>query len=80
MRKLRLIASSKAIFHLALFQTTPQVEPFYRQLGATAVNNRFYNSLADDADANPFWDPIVMRYPITSDWNDAAIDIRGPGY
>jgi hypothetical protein len=67
-------------FPFALFQTTPQVEPFYRQLGATAVGNRFYNSLAQDADANPFWDPIVMLYPVTGDWNDSDIDIRGPGY
>jgi predicted GNAT family N-acyltransferase len=71
---------NEADFPLALFQTTPQVEPFYRQLGATAVSNRFYNSLAQDAYANPFWDPVVMRYSITSDWNDSDIDILGPAY
>jgi predicted GNAT family N-acyltransferase len=67
-------------FPLALFQTTPEVEPFYWRLGCIAVRNRFCNSLAADPHANPFWDPIAMRYPATIDWTESDIDIRGPGY
>ena len=67
-------------FSLGIFQTTPQVEPFYQQLGCRAVNNRFYNSLAKDPDANPFWDPVAMRFPATSTWTESPIDLSGPGY
>jgi predicted GNAT family N-acyltransferase len=67
-------------FEFSLFQTTHAVEPFYAQLGAVKVDNRFYNSLSDDPDANPFWDPVPMRYPATGSWPTSPIDLLGPGY
>jgi GNAT superfamily N-acetyltransferase len=67
-------------FSVALFQTTAAVEPFYRRLGAVPVHNRFYNSFADDPAANPFWDPVAMRYPASVYWPNSEIDLRGPGY
>lgn len=67
-------------FSVALFQTTSRVELFYQQLGAVTVNNRFFNSLGEDPNANPFWDPLAMRYPATAPWPKSDIDIRGPGY
>jgi GNAT superfamily N-acetyltransferase len=71
---------SGADFSVSLFQTTAAVAPFYRRLGAVGVNNRVYNSLAEDPTANPFWDPVAMRYPATAAWPDSDIDLRGPGY
>lgn len=67
-------------FQLSLFQTTPEVAPFYARLGAVTVNNRFCNSLAEDPAANPFWEPVAMRYPATGFWPDSDIDLRGPGF
>ncbi|MEX0641961.1 MAG: GNAT family N-acetyltransferase [Pirellulales bacterium] len=67
-------------YPFALFQTRQTVRPFYEKLGAAAVGNRFFNSLGDDPTANPFWDPVIMRYPSTGDWPEGEIDIRGPGW
>jgi GNAT superfamily N-acetyltransferase len=67
-------------FPFALFQTTHKVRPFYEKLGATTVDNPIVNSLADDPNANPFWDEVVMRYPADADWPRGVIDLRGPGY
>lgn len=64
----------------ALFQTSNSVQPFYEQLGAGRVANPIINSLADDPAANPFWDDIVMRYPIAKHWPVGEIDLRGPGW
>lgn len=68
------------IFQVSLFQTTLSLEPFYSRFGAVRAPNRFFNSYATDAGANPFWDPIVMRYPASSWWPISAIDLRGPAY
>lgn len=68
------------VFGMSLFQTSFPVESFYNRFGATRVENRITNSLGDDPTANPFWDDIVMRYPASSDWSDAEVDLRGPGY
>lgn len=67
-------------FPFALFQTRDAVRPFYEKLGAAAVSNRFVNSLAADPTANPFWDPVIMRYPSTGEWPTGEIDLRGPGW
>jgi GNAT superfamily N-acetyltransferase len=67
-------------FPASLFQTSLLVEPFYAQLGAARATNRFFNSLADDPTANPFWEPVVMRYPATAPWPAGDVDLRGPGY
>lgn len=67
-------------FEFSLFQTTPAVEPFYRRLGVVTIHNRFYNSFADDPTANPFWDPVPMRYPASGSWPSSDIDLRGPGF
>lgn len=67
-------------FAWSLFQTTPDVRPFYERLGARAIDNRVINSLGDDPAACPFWDPVLMRYPGSGQWPDGVIDLRGPGY
>jgi predicted GNAT family N-acyltransferase len=67
-------------FPFALFQTTPDVKPFYERLGATVVHNKFINSLAKDPGADPFWAEVRMRYPATGNWPTGEIDVRGPGW
>lgn len=67
-------------YPFALFQTRDTVRPFYEKLGAFTVNNRFYNSQAVDPTANPFWDPVIMRYPSTGNWPTGDIDTNGPGW
>jgi hypothetical protein len=67
-------------FCFALFQTTDDVQSFYENLGAVRIHNRFVNSLADDPQANPWWSPVVMRYPSGPSWPEGEIDLRGPGY
>jgi predicted N-acetyltransferase YhbS len=68
------------VYPFALFQTREIVRPFYEKLGAAQVNNRFYNSKAADPNANPFWDPVAMRYPKTGIWPEGDIDTNGPGW
>ena len=67
-------------FEWSLFQTSPQVRPFYEKLGAVEIDNQFVNSIGEDPDANPFWDAVVMRYPSRGGWPEGTIDLRGPGY
>ncbi len=67
-------------FKQSLFQTTVEVAPFYICLGAVPVNNRFRNSLAENPAANPFWEPVAMRYPATAVWPNSDIDLLGPGF
>lgn len=67
-------------FPFALFQTTTQVRPFYERLGACVVPNPVINSQHPDADAHPFHDEVVMRYPSGTGWPAGQIDLRGPGY
>ncbi|MEM8946182.1 MAG: GNAT family N-acetyltransferase [Planctomycetota bacterium] len=67
-------------FPHALFQTSSEVRPFYEKLGACRAKNRVINSLADDPDVSPFWDRVVMRYPMHRPWPEGDIDLRGPGY
>jgi GNAT superfamily N-acetyltransferase len=67
-------------FPLSLFQTSLKVEPFYLRLGAARATNRFFNSLADDPTANPFWEPVAMRYPATAPWPASEVDLQGPGF
>jgi GNAT superfamily N-acetyltransferase len=67
-------------FEFSLFQTTPSVEPFYVKLGCVLSENRIINTLAEDPAANPFWHPVVMRYPAGEGWPAGTIDLRGPGY
>jgi predicted N-acetyltransferase YhbS len=64
----------------SFFQTSFKVQPFYEKLGAALVTNRIINSLADDPEANPFWDEVVMRYPVAKHWPAGEIDLRGPGW
>jgi GNAT superfamily N-acetyltransferase len=67
-------------FEYSLFQTTPSVEPFYVKLGCVLAENQIINTLAEDPAANPFWHPVVMRYPAGGGWPAETIDLRGPGY
>ncbi len=67
-------------FPFSLFQTTPEVRPFYERLGACVIENTIVNSLGDDLHASPFWDDVVMRYPSRGDWPEGEYDLRGPGY
>jgi predicted N-acetyltransferase YhbS len=67
-------------FPFALFQTSRRVQPFYDKLGAVVVDNPLVNSLADDPAANPFWDEVVMRYPVDGDWPTGTVDLRGSGF
>lgn len=67
-------------YPFSLFQTTPDVRPFYEKLGCVTVDNHFVNSLADDPQANPFWNSEIMRYPAAPGWPGGTIDTRGPGW
>ena len=67
-------------FVAALFQTSGRVAPFYQRLGCESVDNRFVNSLAEDPQANPFWDEVAMRYPAHGSWPEGEIDLLGPGF
>jgi predicted N-acetyltransferase YhbS len=64
----------------ALFQTSHSVQAFYEKLGAGLVTSRIVNSRADDPNANPFWDDVVMRYPAVKHWPEGTIDLRSPGW
>lgn len=64
----------------ALFQTSNSVQAFYEKLGAGLVTNRIVNSFADDLNANPFWDDVVMRYPAVKHWPEGTLDLRSPGW
>src|SRR5690606_30487167 len=71
----------REVFPFALFQTASAVRPFYISLGATDVTNHCINSLADDPQANPWWDDVVLRYPAARPgWPEGEIDLRGPGF
>jgi predicted N-acetyltransferase YhbS len=67
-------------FSFSLFQTTNEVQPFYERLGAVRIHNRCINSMAPDPTADPWWNPVVMRYPGGPGWPDGQIDLRGPGW
>jgi predicted N-acetyltransferase YhbS len=67
-------------FPFALFQTGLDIQRFYEKLGAVRIHNRFVNSLAEDPDADPWWNPVIMRYPSGPGWPDGTIDLRGPGW
>jgi len=70
----------RGLFHLCLFQTTPEVQAFYEKIGARTVDNRFVDSTADDPEASPWWDPVVMIYPAGATWPEGTIDLRGPAW
>lgn len=65
-------------YSVALFQTG--VPEFYQRLGARLVPNRFINRQAEDAEANPWWEPHVMIYPADATWPEGVIDLNGGGY
>ncbi len=67
-------------YDLALFQTSHEVCPFYEKLGARTVDNRFANSRADDPDARPWWDDVVMIYPAGGHWIEGTVDLLGPAW
>lgn len=67
-------------FPFSLFQTSPEVRPFYEKLGCCVVENRIINSLAENPEECPFWDNVVMRYHSGAGWPEGTIDLRGPGY
>jgi predicted N-acetyltransferase YhbS len=75
-----LVPVDQSIFPFALFQTSPPIKPFYEKLGACVADNRIVNSLAEDPQAYPFWNEVVMRYPKDRVWPEGEIDLRGPGY
>ena len=68
------------VFPFALFQTTPEVRPFYEKLGAAVIENPIVNSLAENLHTSPFWDKVIMRYPKRGQWPEGKIDLCGPGY
>ena len=67
-------------FPCSLFQTSPEVRPFYEKLGACVVENPIVNSLGEDPNTPPFKDKVIMRYPSNAKWPEGEIDLRGPGY
>ena len=67
-------------FPFSLFQTSPEVRPFYEKLGCCVVENPIVNSLGENPEECPFWDRVVMRYPKNAKWPDGKIDLLGPGY
>jgi len=67
-------------FPYALFQTSPEVRPFYEKLGACVVENTIVNSLGEDPLVSPFRDKVIMCYPSGGAWPEGEIDLRGPGY
>ncbi len=67
-------------YAFSLFQTQESVRPFYEKLGAVVAPNRFFNSTAEDPEADPFWDPVIMYYPNHGNWPAADIDTGGPGW
>jgi len=67
-------------FACSLFQTSPEVQPFYEKMGGCVVDNAIVNSLAEDPKASPFSDKVVMRYPSSAAWPEGEIDLLGPGY
>ncbi len=70
----------QGVFGFSLFQTSPEVQPFYEKLGACVIENTFVNSFADDPHATPFWNKVIMRYPADGEWPVGEIDLLGPGY
>jgi Acetyltransferase (GNAT) domain len=68
------------VFSFSLFQNDAINEPFYRKLGARAIDNRIVNSLAEDPAKNPFWAQVAMVYPADKPWPSGDIDLRGLGY
>ncbi|MFP4380641.1 MAG: GNAT family N-acetyltransferase [Candidatus Sumerlaeia bacterium] len=68
------------IFPLSIYQTTPDVRPFYEKLGAREIHNKIINSKAEDPTANPFWDPVAMIYPASYEMPDGTIDLLGEGF
>jgi hypothetical protein len=67
-------------FPFSLFQTGNDVQPFYERLGAVRIHNPFVNRLASDPKADPWWNPVIMRYPGGPGWPEGEIDLRGPGW
>ena len=67
-------------FPFALFQTGLDVQRFYEKLGAVRIHNSFVNSFGEDPRANPWWNPVIMRYPSGPGWPEGEIDLRGPGW
>ncbi|NVJ47239.1 MAG: GNAT family N-acetyltransferase [Cytophagia bacterium] len=68
----------KQEFVVALFQTG--VPRFYEKLNCKAINNKIINSLGENPDNNPFWDPYVMIYPRQFIGFQSEIDLLGPGF
>jgi len=64
----------------SVFQTSSDVQSFYQRLGSKVVENRIIDSTAEDPNACPFWDDVVLRYPASGDWPTGEIDLQGPGY
>lgn len=67
-------------YPVSLFQTSYAVQPFYEKLGCRRINTRVVNSLADDPEADAFWNELLMIYPATYDLPDGVIDLLGSGY
>lgn len=61
-----------------LFQT--QVPPFYSKLGASQVGNVFFDSLAEDREARPWWDDHVMVFGDRRKWPAGRVDLCGVAY
>lgn len=67
-------------FPWCLYQTAQHNRHFYESLNAAVVHNRFVNSLADDPNANPWWDDTPMAYPANKPFPSGVVDLLGPGY
>ncbi|TWT32185.1 Acetyltransferase (GNAT) family protein [Posidoniimonas corsicana] len=70
----------EGVFPYVLFQNYRDYQPFYEKLGARVIDNRIYNSLAEDPQANPFWADVAMVYAGGNDWPEGDLDLGGPGY
>jgi len=67
-------------FPFCLYQTTEPNRTFYEHLGAAVIANRIVNSLGEKPEANPFWDPLAMAYPVSRPFPAGTVDLLGPGY
>lgn len=70
----------RGVYPFCLFQTSHQVRPFYERIGACVVENKVIDSTAQDPQACPFADEVIMRYASGPGWPAGVIDLRGPGY
>ncbi len=64
---------------VVLFQTG--VPDFYERLGATAIHNKWVNTVkVTDVDYQMWWDGSIMIYPKTASWPEGELDLNGEAW